>query len=94
MSIRIDFSDGLFFPVLACDHCGLRFKTTSMAVAVWDMLEVPSAVYHAHKGECHKMVEKKCQFAGWMELSRHLSYLSHNLKLTVKKQRELNQDGY
>ena len=70
--------DGGVRSVILCDHCKQPILDARLAVALVDELGERHAL-HAHKGACHKEVEKTCFFrTGFLELQEHLIQLVQN----------------
>jgi len=75
-----------YAPIIVCDQCGLRIDDAELAAAIApesDKFKNDNRrVLHVHKGPCFdavaKMEDGKCS---WEELSRHMRYLIHNVKL-------------
>lgn len=73
-------------PVVTCDFCGRQIidalKGVVVNQSVSNMGKTPTAILHAHKGECHDRAELMMgRQSEWEELSAHLYYLCNNLGL-------------
>lgn len=85
-------------PVIICDICGKRIEEVKLGAAVFPQIDTEGAiaeVLHVHKRDCHNAAEQKIgggESAPWQELRHHLSYLLHNVRLSLEQLKELDQD--
>lgn len=92
--LKIEYRNGVFSPVVDCDHCSERIETAADGNYQWWMAgpgedSAPAAIFFTHKSCCHvfEQVRRLSEDGTWgsEELSRLPVYLVNGLKVNWRK---------